>query len=171
MQAILPSTQPRGSHAFHPAITGVVTPLINDNANDESRNKGAGPLPVLQQTTEVSGASGSHDADDQMSVDHIINMSLSPPPDATQATQLFPNASVSFPSSSGTSPASTPSHTPLTNFRSTSGSANLGSANSGKGKHKFLAAQDAASMTSSKKKASKHSTQATASNVMQGCCL
>lgn len=113
--------------------------------------------------------SSSHSVDDHMSVDHDVDMPLSPAADAAYVAQLFSNTSIGFSSSSTTSLATTLSHTPLASLCSAPRSVNSGSADSGKSKHKFLAVmdQDTVSLMSSKKKALKCSTHAAASNVTQ----
>lgn len=150
MQAILPSTQPRGSHAFHPALTNITSPSIDDDAN----NSGTELPPESELSIGVSNAfsegSGSHNADDRMSIDLVIDTPPSPPLDA----RLSSKTPISFRASALASLTTTPSHLSIASLHSAPGSANSSSAGSRKGKRKLsaLADQDMASLTSSKKK-------------------
>lgn len=105
--------------------------------------------------------SGSHNADDRMSIDLVIDTPPSPPLDA----RLSSKTPISFRASALASLTTTPSHLSIASLHSAPGSANSSSAGSRKGKRKLsaLADQDMASLTSSKKKGSKRSTRAAAS--------
>ena len=174
MLAIMPSSQPRGTHAFHLALAASVTASINTDPNDVGSEQGPSSQPISQTYVDVSNALGEGSGEiinDRMSPDHDIEMPFSLPLSVSQ----FPSNSISatslpFSNTPPLPPIITPSEILPPNL-SLPASTHSGSIGSGNSKRKFsaVAGQDA-SVTSSKKKAAKRASRAATtatSNVTQ----
>ena len=157
MLAIMPSSQPWGTHAFHPALAASVTASINTDSNDVGSEQGPSSQPISQTYMDVSNALGEGSGEiinDRMSPDHDIEMLFSLPLSVSQLpSNSISAASLPFLSTPPLPPIITPSEI-LPPNPSLPASTHLGSVGSGNSKWKFLAI--AGQVTSSKQTAAKH---------------